>query len=99
MTDEAIITMYKSGMPFKEMEGIVGLSGRAIRNVLYKHKVPMNREQYSGQPRKNKVNENFFKIWTHEMAWVLGIFITDGHVNKKYHSIYFSQKEERILKY
>ncbi len=98
MTDEAIITMYKSGMPFKEMEVIVGLSDRAIRNVLYKHGVPMNREQYSGQPRKNKVNERYFKIWTHDMAWVLGLFITDGHVNKKFHSISFSQKDERILK-
>ncbi|HJF31986.1 MAG TPA: hypothetical protein K8V56_09445 [Sporosarcina psychrophila] len=98
MTDEAIINMYKSGMSFKEMQPIIGLSDRAIRNVLYKHEIPMNREQYSGQPRKNKVNEDFFKVWTHEMAWVLGLFVTDGHVNKQYHSIYFSQKDERILK-
>ena len=98
VTDETIIQMYKSGMSYKEMEPITGISGRAIRDVLYKHKVPMNREQYSGQPRKNKVNEEFFKVWTYEMAWVLGLFITDGHVNKKYHSIYFSQKDERILK-
>ena len=31
------------------------------------------------------------------MAWILGLFVTDGHVNSKYHSIYFSQKDERIL--
>lgn len=98
MTDEAIIKMYKSGVSFKEMQPIIGLSDRAIRNVLYKHEIPMNREQYSGQPRKNKVNEDFFKVWTHETAWVLGLFVTDGHVNKQYHSIYFSQKDERILK-
>jgi len=97
MTDEAIIIMYKNGVPFKEMGPITGLSDRAIRNVMYKHGVLMNREQYSGQPRKHKVNEDYFKVWTHEMAWVLGLFITDGHVNKKYHSIYFSQKDERIL--
>lgn len=98
VTDETIIQMYMSGMSYKEMEPITGISGRAIRNVLYKHKIPMNREQYSGQPRKNKVNEDFFKVWTYEMAWILGLFVTDGHVNKKYHSIYFSQKDERILK-
>ena len=97
VTDEAIIHMYKSGMSFKEMQPIIGLSDRAIRNVLYKHEIPMNREQYSGQPRKNKVNEDFFKVWTHEMAWVLGLFVTDGYVNKQVHSIYFSQKDERIL--
>ena len=31
------------------------------------------------------------------MAWVLGMFVTDGHVNNKNHSIYLSQKDERIL--
>ena len=56
MTDEVIIQMYKSGMSFKEMIPIIGLSDRAIRNVMYKYGVEMNREQSSGQPRKHKVN-------------------------------------------
>src|SRR5699024_10750992 len=60
--------------------------------------IPMNRAQYSGQPRKHKVNENFFKTWSHEMAWVLGLFVTDGHMNKYMHQVNFSQKDERILK-
>lgn len=98
ITDEVIIELYKSEMSFKEMKTIVGLSDRAIRNVLYKHGIEMNRAQYSGQPRKNKVNENFFKVWTHKMAWVLGLFVTDGHVHNKLHSIFFSQKDERILR-
>jgi len=98
ITDEAIINMYKSDMSFKEMAPIIGLTDRAIRNVLYKQGITMNREQFSGQPRKNKVNEDFFKVWTQEMAWVLGMFVTDGHINGKYHSIYFSQKDERILR-
>ncbi|WP_066288217.1 LAGLIDADG family homing endonuclease [Bacillus sp. FJAT-29937] len=98
ITDETIIKMYKSGMSFKEMAPNIGLSDRAIRNVLYKHGIEMNRQQYSGQPRKHKVNEDFFKVWTHEMAWILGLFVTDGHVNNKIHSISFSQKDERILR-
>jgi hypothetical protein len=97
ITDEIIIKMYKSEMSFKEMTKIIGLSDRAIRNVLYKHGITMNREQFSGQPRKNKVNEDFFKVWTHEMAWVLGLLVTDGHIHNKYHSIYFPQKDECIL--
>ncbi|WP_342541592.1 hypothetical protein MHH33_09605 [Paenisporosarcina sp. FSL H8-0542] len=61
-------------MSFKEMNSIVGLSDRAIRNVLYKHGIPMNREQYSGQPRKHQVNENFYKAWTHDGmgTWFIG---------------------------
>ncbi|MFE8699331.1 LAGLIDADG family homing endonuclease [Cytobacillus sp. FJAT-54145] len=98
ITDEDIIKMYKSGIPFKEMVPIIGLSDRAIRNVMYKNGIDMNREQFSGQPRKHKVNENFFKTWTHEMAWVLGLFVTDGTVNSKIHSISFTQKDESILR-
>src|SRR5699024_4372895 len=98
ITDKMIIKMYKSGMPYKEMIPIIGLSARAIQNVMYKHDIPMNRAQYSGQPRKHKVNENFFKTWSHDMAWVLGLFVTDGHMNKYMHQVNFSQKDERILK-
>ena len=50
ITDETIINMYKSDMAFKEMIPIIGLTDRAIRNVLYKHGITMNREQFSGQP-------------------------------------------------
>ncbi|WP_026906491.1 LAGLIDADG family homing endonuclease [Paucisalibacillus globulus] len=98
VTDDMIIKLYKSGMPFKEMIPIIGLSDRAIRNVLYKHSVEMNREQSSGRPRVHKVNENFFKTWSHEMAWVLGLFITDGHVKENTHSVSLSQKHDGILK-
>ncbi|MGM7723066.1 LAGLIDADG family homing endonuclease [Metabacillus sp. Hm71] len=98
ITDELIIEMYKNGLSFKEMTPIIGLTDRAIRNVLYKYGVRMNREQSSGQPRKYKVNENFFKVWSHEMAWVLGLFITDGCVHNKQDSISFAQKDERILR-
>lgn len=98
ITDEVIIQLYKGGISFKKMKTMVGLSDRAIRNVLYKHSIAMNREQHSGQPRKNKVNENFFKVWTQEMAWVLGLFVTDGNINNTMHSIHFAQKDERILR-
>jgi hypothetical protein len=97
-TDQEIIHMYKSGMPFKEMCKIIGISDRAIRNVMYKHGVEMNREQSSGQPRKHKVNEDFFKTWSHEMAWVLGLLVTDGCIHKNLHSITITQKNEEILR-
>ncbi|WP_344912059.1 LAGLIDADG family homing endonuclease [Amphibacillus indicireducens] len=57
----------------------------------------MNREQSSGQPRKHKINENFFKTWSHEMAWILGLFITDGCVNKSISRVSLTQKNQTIL--
>ncbi|QBP41063.1 hypothetical protein [Paenisporosarcina antarctica] len=54
ITDEAIINMYKSDMSFKELVPIIGLTNRAIRNVLSKQGITMNREQFSGKPEKVK---------------------------------------------
>ena len=95
MTDEKIIELYKSGLPYEKLSDMIGLSDRAIRNVLNKHRVEL---KPIGRPRIHQVNEDFFKTWSHEMAWVLGLFITDGHVNKKYHTVYLSQKDETVLK-
>src|SRR6185312_5355066 len=94
MTDEKIIELYKGGLPYEKLCSIIGLSDRAIRNVLNKHGVQLNP---IGRPRIHKVNEDFFKTWSHEMAWVLGLFITDGHVSKDVHSVYLSQNDEALL--
>ena len=64
---------------------------------MYKHGVEMNREQSSGQPRKHKVNEDFFKKWSNEMAWILGLILTDGCINKDNHTITLTQKNTSIL--
>jgi len=98
ITDKKIIEMYKSGISFKEMVPIIGISDRAIRNVMYKHGVKMNREQSSGQPRKHKVNEDFFKNWSKQMAWVLGLFITDGTISDQTNTVSLTQKDENILR-
>lgn len=41
------------------------------------HNLIMRREPRGGHNRK-KINENFFKIWTPEMAYVLGFMYADG---------------------
>ena len=95
ITDEMIIRLYQNGTPYEEMCEFTGLTERGIRFVLEKNGVE---RKSVGRPRNHKVNEDFFKEWSCEMAWVLGLFVTDGHMNKRTHSIYFSQKDERILK-
>lgn len=95
MTDKKIIELYQSGLPYAKLCPLVGLSDRAIRNIIKKHGID---RKPIGRPRIHKVNEDFFKTWTPEMAWVLGLIITDGHVNKQYHSIYLSQKDEDLLR-
>ena len=95
ISDDYIAELYKQGTSMDHISDLTGISVRGLRYILNKNGVLM---RTVGQPRKHKVNENFFKVWTHEMAWVLGLFVTDGHINKETHSIYFTQKDERILK-
>ncbi|CAM5224119.1 LAGLIDADG DNA endonuclease family protein OS=Ureibacillus acetophenoni OX=614649 GN=SAMN05877842_103170 PE=4 SV=1 [Ureibacillus acetophenoni] len=95
-SDEKIIEMYLSGMSVKEIADKVGITPSGVSYIRKIHGIEAIRS--SGQPRKHKVNEDFFKVWSHEMAWVLGLFVTDGTINKSVHSITFAQKDERILK-
>lgn len=45
------------------------------------------------------INHDFFKVWSSDMAWVLGFWATDGcaHLGKSSTYICFTQKEKSIL--
>lgn len=45
------------------------------------------------------INKSFFKIWTKEMAYVLGLFYADGHLDKHLLHFSLSSKEKDFLKY
>lgn len=96
ITDELIIKMYIDGVSYKEMSDKTGLSARAILNVITKNGLKATR---TGPPRKHKVNEAFFDQWTNEMAWVLGLIVTDGNIpTDNYSALSISQKDEATLK-
>lgn len=78
ITDEYIVEMYKNGTRVVELATIAGISPRGIRNILYKSGI-----ENLKQPRKYAVNESFFKTYTNEMVYALGMIITDGCVTKK----------------
>ncbi len=95
LSDEGIIKMYQSGMTYNEMLPLVGIGERGIRKLLNRSGIETTR---TGSARIHHVNENFFKTWSHEMAWVLGMFITDGNISKDNPTITFAQKDQKILK-
>lgn len=95
ISDEMIISLYLKGAALSEISAFSGLSDRAIRNIMTKHRI---RKRSIGQPRKHKVNEQFFKTWSNEMAWVLGLIFTDGCLNKKIYTLTIAQKNIEILK-
>src|SRR5690625_4263625 len=71
-------TMYLNGHSTKEISDKIGVSTRQVRNILRSKGVTIR-----GKRRTNgrKVNEDFFKTWSNEMAYVLGFVITDGNIS------------------
>ncbi|MED4781004.1 LAGLIDADG family homing endonuclease [Brevibacillus choshinensis] len=77
LTDEEIISMYLNQISPKVIAEKANLSDRSIRRIMKRHGYETKN---AGKPRKYGVNENFFKVWSPEMAYVLGMIVTDGCV-------------------
>lgn len=84
--------MYLNGHSTKEISDKIGVSTRQVRNILRSKGVTIR-----GKRRTNgrKVNEDFFKTWSNEMAYVLGFVITDGNISNS--TLAISQNERYIL--
>ena len=70
---------------------------RTVKSI--NHKASRLRLKRDVTCRKYKLNEGFFKIWSHEMAYVLGWFFSDGTVSTNKHScsIHLHKKDSYIL--
>lgn len=58
-------------------------------------------ENSSNTPiKKHVLNHNFFKTWSHDMAWVLGFFASDGCMSSSqgYKRIDFESADKDVLK-
>lgn len=93
LTDEQIIKLYNEGLSYKELVPLCGLTDRSIRNVLYKHGIDTRKSWR----RKYFFNEDFFKTWTNEMAWLLGFIYADGCIVGATQSIQIGQKNVDML--
>lgn len=47
--------------------------------------------------RKYDINENYFKTWSNNMAYILGFIAADGVIQKENQCVSISQKESYIL--
>lgn len=90
-----IINMYKNGMSTKEIGSKANVSARYIRMLLNDNDVEMR--AHGSWRRKYSINEDYFKSWSNNMAYILGFFIADGMVARDAQLISFSQKEKYIL--
>lgn len=95
LTQQDIITLYLEGYSTTEIGSFSNVSARYIRSILNRNQVEMR--PIGSWKRKFKVNENFFKTWSNNMAYILGFFMADGCLVQDQQTISFAQKEEYIL--
>ena len=106
LTKEKLLILYKKER--KSLEDIARLYG-ASRSAVFKKLKKLNiRQRSKAQARLEaqkqgklshqyfSINENFFSEWSAEMAYVLGLFITDGCVSNT-HMISLSMNEKGLL--
>ncbi|MBW3114520.1 endonuclease [Bacillus sp. MCCB 382] len=90
-----IIQMYEEGEKTVDIARRANVSTRYINSVLQQNKV--ERTPHGSWKRKYRVNEDYFKTWSNNMAYLLGFFAADGYISSRNHTFCFSQKDPDIL--
>jgi DNA-binding transcriptional regulator WhiA len=94
ITKDAVFNLYVNReLSTQEISEIAGCSPRYIRMVLRDFDVNLSKN-----PRRKNgyvVNNDFFKHWSNEMAYVLGFILADGNVSKN--TLTISQKDQLVL--
>lgn len=78
-----------------EIASLANVSTKYIDVILRENGV--ERRKRGSWKRKYTLNEDYFKTWSNNMAYILGFVAADGCINKSAQSIIISQKEPSIL--
>jgi len=92
ISKEDVVRRYVDGQRTKEIAEIAGCSTRYITQVVKEAGVSKSDRR---RPPTYKINEEFFRTWSAEMAYVLGFIITDGCISGS--TAYIYQKDRQIL--
>lgn len=99
-TKERLEELYvNQRLSVHEIGVIFDVSGPCIWDYLNAFGIPrnttseLNAERYHNTRR----NDDFFKVWTPEMAWVLGLMFTDGNVNKTMNAAQLTSIDTEML--
>ncbi|RDY68471.1 endonuclease [Halobacillus trueperi] len=95
MSKVEIAQMYKAGESTTIIAEMANVSPGYIRIVLKELEVPLRPR--GSWKRKFKVNEDYFKTWSNNMAYILGFIAADGMISGHAQLISIAQKEKEIL--
>lgn len=92
---EEIIRLYQEGKETSEIAELANVSARYIRRVLNNNNIEMR--PFGSWKRQYSLNEDFFKNWSNNMAYILGFIVADGCISGNTQVVIISQKEPGIL--
>lgn len=95
MEIEEMINLYLDGHGTSEIAELASVTPRYVRLVLSKNNI--EKRPFGHWKREYQLNEDYFKIWSNNMAYILGFFVADGLVDKDNQLISIAQKEKEIL--
>ncbi|PFU34998.1 hypothetical protein COK69_09420 [Bacillus cereus] len=95
LSKSEITQLYTEGKSTSEIATLANVSARYIRMVLSDSNVP--RRAIGSWKRKYDITENYFKMWSNNMAYILGFIAADGVIQKENQCVSVSQKESYIL--
>ena len=78
LTQSQIDTITSNNYTKSQIKEYLGISFPTVDVVCSKYGITPSRDQ-----RKYKPNDNYFKTWSNEMAYFLGLIVADGHVSHK----------------
>jgi hypothetical protein len=96
MSIPAIIEMYENGTRTIDIAQKANVSARHINAILKSNNA--ERRPRGSWLRKYTINEDYFKTWSNNMAYLLGFFVADGNMPQEAQMISYSQKDPEILK-
>ncbi|WP_245208196.1 LAGLIDADG family homing endonuclease [Sediminibacillus dalangtanensis] len=87
--------MYKEGYSTSEIGKAANVTPRYVRTILRANDVQLRPR--GSWKRKYSLNQDYFKTWSNNMAYILGFFAADGNLPKETQTVSFSQKDPAIL--
>jgi len=89
LTQEQIDYINSSNLFFREAKEYLKVSKTTMWVLVKNYNLKLNKDH-----RKYKPNDNYFKIWSNEMAYFLGLIAADGHIRKQNSLLTISLQEK-----
>ena len=89
LTQDQITFIKENNYTPKQVKEYLGISYGTVREVCKRYNITL-----SSDNRKYKPNDNYFKIWSNEMAYFLGLIAADGHIRKQDNLLTISLQEK-----